>query len=270
MSEIIEDANEAPVEVTEQADSLVDAPAVDSGTSEPSPEQALDAPFSLEDVDESYRSDVERYAKQLQGAYTRKTQALAEQRQEVESLAELRGELYSDDPEQRERALSRLLDDLGYEIGKDNEQTGEEYDEYVDPVDALTARLDAKEAEEANRQQEATEIQALQAQVGAAESALAAYEETNPLSETSRTAIVTFAGALPRLDDGLPDMASAIALWESDRAEAVEGYLKSKRDAEPAPDLSGSTGTNQVNLSDRAQRLQAAEAAAERAVARHA
>ena len=269
MSELTDPIAEDTPVTTDQVEPAIDAPAVDSGTSEPTPEAALDAPFSLEDVDESYRSDVERYAKQLQGAYTRKTQSLADERAELKQLKTLQGELYSDDPEKRDAALSTLLDDLGYEIDG-NEAPEGDYEEYVDPVDELKARIDRMETEKVTQQAEQQELDAVEAQVTFAEQSLTAYEQKTPLTETARLAIVTYAGSLPRQENGLPDMESAIALWESDRAEAVEGYLKTKRNAEPAPDLSGSTGTDQVNLSSRANRLQAAEAAAERAIAKHA
>src|SRR4051794_27161687 len=42
-------------------------------------DQAFDAPFNLADVPEGVREHVERYNKQLQGAFTQKTTALAEQ-----------------------------------------------------------------------------------------------------------------------------------------------------------------------------------------------
>lgn len=269
-TETNEGLEETPTPVEQETPAL-DAPAIDSGTSEPSPEQVLDAPFNLEDVDETYRSDVERYAKQLQGAYTRKTQTLADQKREVQALEELKGNLYSDDPERREEALGKLLGDLGYEFaGQDNEEVAVDDDIYVDPVDELRSRLDARDAADASAQADAQSAAEVQRQVAFAESALAKLEETETLSETAKTAIVTYAGSLPRTDDGLPNMEGAIKLWESDRAEAVEGYLRTKRDAEPAPDVSGQTGTTQINLSDRASRLKAAEAAAERAISSHA
>jgi chromosome segregation ATPase len=271
LSEDITEA-EAPTPAPEadQVDAQPDAP--ETGTSEhATPEADLDAPFRLDDVDESYRSDVERYAKQLQGAYTRKTQELAEQRRELEDLQQLREKLYSEDTEQREQALQGLLDELGYELDKDDDTTDTLNDEYVDPVEELRQRLDAREQAEAQAAAEAKELAAVEAQVNAAQEALAAYEQdSGELSETAKTAIVTYAGSLPRTSDGLPDMESAIKLWESDRAEAVENYLNSKRNVEAAPDLNGSTGTEQVNLSDRATRLRMAEAAAERAAAQHA
>lgn len=271
MSEDITEAEPvAPAETADQVDAQPDAP--ETGTSDTTtPEQSLDAPFKLDDVDESYRSDVERYAKQLQGAYTRKTQELADQRRELEDLQQLREKLYSDDAEQREQALQGLLDELGYEIDQGNETTDETDTGYVDPVQELRQRLDEREQAEAQAAAEAQELAAVEAQVTAATEAIAAYEQTNgEISETAKTAIVTYAGALPRNDDGLPDMDSAIKLWEADRAEAVESYLNSKRNVEAAPDLNGSTGTEQVNLSDRATRLRMAEAAAERAAAQHA
>lgn len=271
LSEDITEA-EAPTPALEadQVDAQPDAP--ETGTSEhATPEADLDAPFRLDDVDESYRSDVERYAKQLQGAYTRKTQELAEQRRELEDLQQLREKLYSEDTDQREQALQGLLDELGYELDKDDDTTDTLNDEYVDPVEELRQRLDAREQAEAQAAAEAKELAAVEAQVNAAQEALAAYEQdSGELSETAKTAIVTYAGSLPRTSDGLPDMESAIKLWESDRAEAVENYLNSKRNVEAAPDLNGSTGTEQVNLSDRATRLRMAEAAAERAAAQHA
>lgn len=270
-----EDTTEAesitPAAEADQVDAQPDAPDT-SGTSETTTsETELDAPFRLDDVDESYRSDVERYAKQLQGAYTRKTQELADQRRELEGLQQLREKLYSEDTDQREQALQGLLDELGYELDKDDDTTDQPTDGYIDPVDELRQRLDAREQAEAEARAEAEQLAAIEAQVSAATAAITAYETDNgDLSETAKTAIVTYAGSLPRTDDGLPDMESAIKLWESDRAEAVENYLNSKRNVESAPDLNGSTGTEQVNLSDRATRLRMAEAAAERAAAHHA
>lgn len=268
--DITEAETNTPAETADQVDAQPDAPET-TGTSDTTPEADLEAPFRLDDVDESYRADVERYAKQLQGAYTRKTQDLAEQRRELEELQQLREKLYSDDTEQREKALQGLLDELGYELDQDDATTDEPSDGYIDPVDELRQRLDAREEAEAAARAEAEQLAAVEAQVNAATAALTAYEQDNgELSETAKTAIVTYAGSLPRTNDGLPDMESAIKLWESDRAEAVETYLNSKRNVESAPDLNGSTGTEQVNLSDRATRMRMAEAAAERAAAQHA
>src|SRR5262245_17138397 len=79
-------------------------PPATTGTSD-----AFETPFNLNDVPEEVREYVDRYNKQLQGAYTRKTQELAEQRKALEPNNALLSRLQSDDETTRDAAVREAL-----------------------------------------------------------------------------------------------------------------------------------------------------------------
>lgn len=97
--------------------------------------------------------------KQLRADYTRKTQALAEERRQIEEQSQLLDMLSSDDPEEQAAAL----DALGYEIPDDSpdwDEDDEDYSEY-DGADednelaALRAELDEVRQRLASEDEEA-------------------------------------------------------------------------------------------------------------------
>jgi hypothetical protein len=267
-----------------EPDQLVDdaqAPAPSGGTSSEEPEGL--APFRLEDVPEEYREHVERYNKQTQGAFTRKTQELASQREQISDLIELRAALQSDDEARQDEAVASFLSSHGYEFetpaGEQPAATpsGEPeelgfVDEEPASVRELRERLDARDRKEQEAEQAEVQSEQLRAQVSHAEASITSLETRleRKLPDSSKSAIVAHAAALPRLEDGMPNMDAAIELWEADTAAAVQAYLQSK-DAPPAPDLSGSSGTpQQERPKTRAERLALADQVAERTYAAHA
>lgn len=259
---------------TTTPEGTVDAAAAppETGTSE----QQYDvlSTFSLEDVPEEHRPHVELYVKQVQGDYTRKTQQLAEDRKAVKDFQELVGRLESEDT--RDEAMAEFARKYGYEFGDEppgTHEEDEEFDEnFRDPrVDKLVQRFD--EQEQARRDAEQAEAQAAQdAEIlGAVDTALDAYAQKQGVKELrpgTRQSIIAIAAAIPRLDDGLPDMEGAITAYEAEVAAEVKAYIDSKRAT--VPDASGSSGALTFDPRDEKERLKAMNAIAERALARHA
>ena len=208
----------------------------------------------------------------VQGAYTRKTQELAAQRAEIQSLVDLRGALGSEDEAARELALADFLAEHGYALETDLEP-GEPAGGTAPPDELaeLRSRLDARDEAEATAREDNAQRDQLRSQVEHAESALTELEgRIGELPEASKSSIVGIAASLARTENGLPDMGAAIEIWEADRAAAVEAYVRSKQ-AEPAPDLSGSSGAPLSSQpKTRAERLAKASQVAERVLASHA
>jgi hypothetical protein len=245
----------------------------------PAADQAFDAPFNLADVPEGVREHVERYNKQLQGAFTQKTTALAEQLREIDGLTpqiELLRRAAGEDPNDRIAALNELLDPFGIEIPDDEDETlldaGAEPTSTVDPelkqtLDYLLEREKAREAQQQTdgqerfRQSVATTVDTALGEFATT----AGYESADKLPEHVRAGILDRAIALPKLPTGLPDMAAAITAYEAHEAAVVSAYVAKKGLTPPTPDLSGEAGRAQIDLSDPKQRL----ARAEEVVGRH-
>jgi hypothetical protein len=262
--------------------------APDTGTSaagQPDPstpaaaDQAFDAPFNLADVPEGVREHVERYNKQLQGAFSQKTAGLAEKLREIEGVTpqiELLRRAQGEDPNDRIAALNELLDPFGIEIPDDEDETlldaGAEPTSTLDPelkqtLDYLLEREKAREAQDATNGQEAFR----QSVATTVETALgefateAGFESADKLPDHVRAGILDRAIALPKLPNGLPDMAAAVTAYNAHEAAIVSAYVQKKGLTPPTPDLSGEAGRAQIDLSDPKQRL----ARAEEVVGRH-
>lgn len=217
-----------------------DEGAAPEGTSGGADEVDLGLNFRLEDVPEEYREHVSRYTKQVQGAYTRKTQELAEQRKTLTPLSELQANL--EDDTKRDAALRELLTRYGWEVEgaeavDDEDDVDEDEDDNGDEpqsdLEARLARIEAREAEErAGKFQERVTAHV--------ESALTAYADAEGLEVIPDGVKAGIAAQLRGLDptpEGLPDMERAIALYEEQRQLAVAQYLESKRGTDM--DLSG-------------------------------
>jgi hypothetical protein len=259
------------------------APVAD-GTSGTQDEPGVLESFRLEDIeDPDMRGHVERYVKQVQGDYTRKTQEVARARHEAQQAIALAEQLQN--PETRLQAL----DALGLEIVSDDDEITDGAPpadlEGLDPSDPVHAELLAmrqwREQQEATAQQrEQAAAQAQQeAQVLAhVDDALDTYAESigkaeDGLPDHTRRRIIAMAATAPRQPNGLPDMDVAVAEYEAIRAEAVQDHLAKLRGGDAptvTPDLSGSSGQPQFTLRDDKDRLAAMNAVAERALARHA
>lgn len=266
-----------PVDVADEMATIVAeeqeaAPEGTSGADEP--ETPNLGGFKLEDVDERYRDDVARYQKQVQGDYTRKTQELAQQRKLVEPLTSLAEALQAEDEDTKNAAIRSFLQEQGWEVegdeGVDEYEDDEDTDD--DEVDGppartttdpeLLARLGALEAE-----REAERREAFEARVNThVTSALDNYKEAEGLTEVPDAIKAGIAAQLRGLDplpDGMPDIATAITLFEEQRVLAHQAYLKSKR--APSMDLSGvPSPAPTVDLRDAKARRKRAEAVAGR------
>lgn len=242
-------------------------------------DQGFDAPFNINDVPAEYREHVERYQKQLQGAFTQKTQELSTERSQLGEWVERLQILNGDDREAKIALYNELLDPLGFELPSG--EADEEFDDGTQPPagDAelvgeapegsqlppeLTEALEFLMGRELQRaaqertQQEDTARENLTTHVeGALEKfgqgrGYEAGEDGKPqIPGHVRDAILSRAIALPKGADGMPDMTSAIAAYEAWEAAAVQEYVNRKGGATPAvPDASGVTGqTQQFDLS---------------------
>lgn len=229
-------------------------------------EQGFDTPFNLADVDESYREHVERYNKQLQAAYTRKTQELASQRAEVEHLTRFADAI--NDETTREQALRVFLDQLGYELDADDEAElaqgeDENYDEYLARIEQLEQQLAAQQQAVAAQEEESWNAE-VSSWVEQTLEWHAGTQGLEALPDMDRNAILTLVSTLPPDEDGMPDVHGAIVQHEANKAAVIQGYLDTKRT--PAVDLSGSTGASQMNLTDDKSRLAAMNQIASRHV----
>lgn len=251
------------------------APA-ESGTSDPTPaEPAFETPFNINEVDEAYREHVERYNRQLQGAYTRKTQELAQQRSSLADTIALHEALANDDT--RDEAIRNLLSQHGWEVGDDDPDPDPAPAHAADPAgdpappsadDDVRARLAAIEADR-QAEREAAEQRArdeyASAVADAVNEGIEAYrtaEKLEKVSEETRTAIVAIARSLQPLDGGMPDMESAIAIHQANLAADRQRYIASKD--VPTPELSGVAGKAAFNPRNDAERLAKANAVAAR------
>lgn len=263
---------------TEQAP--VEGAPAESGTS--GQDESVLERFKLEDVPEEIREHVARYVKQVQGDYTRKTTTLAEQRRAVEAEAEqikaIRetfDKLESEDT--RDEAIMELVSKYGYTFEEAEAQADAAADETGEVAELRDPRVDELlAAQEADRQAKAEADAAAQAEaqreriMDHVDDALDAYAEAEGLDEVpagQRRQIIAIAAGLPRLDGDLPDMETAIAEFEAEKAAIIESYLASKRGV--VPDVSGSTGAETFDPRDSKQRLAAAQRIAEAALARH-
>lgn len=227
-------ADALPPEEDQQA--LDTAP--DTGTS-----QQDDAPFNINDIaDENVRAEVERYNRQIQADYTRKTQSLADERRYVEQTrqeAEAWRALQSD-PAMQAQVLQQLAEQQGYAL-----PDPEEEDVYADPTEQLAARLDAIEQQMANQTQAATQDAQVQHIAGRAETDIA---QLGQFTEAEVAAIVNTAASMPARDDGYLDVEGANQALEAAFTARQERYKQTKR-AQAAP-RAGVAGQKQVDLSD--------------------
>lgn len=285
------EASQAPVseevqpiaEATPAAPVSEDQPPVEGAPAESgtSGEEILER-FKLEDVPEEYREDVGRYVKQAQGDYTRKTMELAEQRRTVEAEAEqikaIRetfDKLESEDT--RDEAVMELVQKYGYTFEEAEAEAEEATDsgevaEFRDPrVDQILAQQEADQQAAADAQAAADGEAFRERIMDHVDDALDAYAETEGIQDgipaAQRRQIIAIAASLPRLEGDLPDMETAIAEFDAEKAAIIEGYLASKRGT--VPDVSGSTGAEKFDPRDSKQRLAAANRIAESALARH-
>ncbi len=245
------DATEAP------ADFGQDQPAVESGA--PSPGEATSAPEAPEYFSENFDpqklpDELQPAYKQMHGAWTRKTQELAEQRQQAEQANQLLQALQSDDENLRNQAL----DALGFEFADAEPDYDPGEDELLDPVDMLQSEVEqlkqAREQELMERQQQ-QQYQQLEQHMEQAFADLA-KGEGRQFSDKERTALAVLAGFIVDHDQsGMPNIQAAHEWLSGLREEWQQGYVQSKN--APRPASSGQPGVPSFDFDDEEQRINA-------------
>ncbi|HET7455389.1 MAG TPA: hypothetical protein VFJ76_07710 [Solirubrobacterales bacterium] len=146
---------EAPAE-QEQPTTEPEAPETDQPEGE---EESFTDSYNPNDVPEEARPQLEAAYKQLQSAYTQKTQGLAEERREAEQARAVVDALQNPNPQIRAATLARLgidertaLEMFGYQPPEEGDDDFDDLAEVRDPrVDKL---LQEREAEQASAQLE--------------------------------------------------------------------------------------------------------------------
>lgn len=219
---------DAPLE-TEDQPTIDEAP--DTGTS-----HEFEAPFDINSIeDEAVRGELDRRLKEMQGAFTKKTQSLAEERKQFQQAQQYIESLQTD-PATRKQLLAELAADQGYELPDDEE---------ADPYDRIQARLDAAEAREQardKREQETVFVQTLEAQVEKD------FAELGDLTEKQQKLIVDAAVSRGLTDEGFLDVKGVY----QDFLEAAQAPNKAYRKSKQAPHVAraGVAGQAKVDLRD--------------------
>jgi hypothetical protein len=237
----------------------------DSGTPAAAPEATGDLPgIDLETVPEPVREQVSDYQKQIQADYTRKRQAEAERLRTVESeAAEARALMDRlNDESQALDVINELAERYGLvpndEI--DHEDLTPEQETLREQQEAIAELRKAEEARQSEAQQHQIRDHVFSAIDDYAESLGLSADEDLP--EPITRAILAATLAAPQGQDGLPDVAAGIQTWRDAEQAAIERYVASK--SAGSPDLSGSSGVEDIDTSTREGRLRAANAVAAR------
>jgi hypothetical protein len=238
------DAIEAPAE-QDQPTSAPEAPETDQPTGG---EESFTDSYNPSELPDEVRPHVEAAYKQLQSAYTSKTQSLAEERREAEQAQQIIAAL------KNPQVAPAVLAQLGYDERKMLELYGyqpgeEESDEFADP-DERIARLEQtlaqqQQAEQAQRQESAVtdyiagEIEALEKKLG------------REFDEGEQKVLDAYARQFAKqTPDGrlVPDVEGAGQLLSGILSSHEKALLDPKRKAPRVPGNGGS-GSRTVDLS---------------------
>lgn len=245
-------------------DGPTDAPAIEQdqpteAVSAPSPGEETSAPeFFNENFDPtSLPDELQPAYKQMQGAFTKKTQEIAEQRKAAESAQAFFTAL--NDPEQRSDAIRWLAENygeeavyeaLGLDVSEDEEPEDNTDDRFRDPrVDEL---LQEREQQKQAAQQEA-QLAHIEKLVDAqfAEVAKAAGYE---LDEDEQQAILADAiSSFPPGPDGAPQVKAAFERHQRIWEKRQKKWIESKQGHNPAP--TGQPGQPKFDIRDRDERI---------------
>ena len=273
------DAATQPSETELDAASAAAAEAIaEPGTEEATapatdPADEIGAGFRLEDVPEEYREHVERYAKQVHGGFTRKTQELADQRREAEAALALQKRL-SDDATRMD-ALRELAAEHGIELEFDDDgevvdataTDGADGDETAKRIAALE-RAEAQRAADAEQRDREDYIAEVSDRIEEGLSGLAeklGLGEDEAVSDQVRDHVVAIARSIAPIEENgrkYPNMDAAVAQYEAWRAAEIQRYVQSKRVQTPKKD--GGPAAPKFNARDDRERLAAANAIAGR------
>lgn len=211
-----------------------------------------DSSSDLSDFPDEAREYIERREKEMQADYTRKTQALAEERKAAQQAQTIVNAASNPNHPDHEQALAIL----GLEVGDDDD------DEYVDEEDALRADVEAlKDAYLA--EQERSEQQAFQdAEDDFVSERIEALEEKEGLEFSDEELQLLYDAALSnRKDDGEPDVDGAYGLLKRVYDTRQKEWVHSKQT--PRQPGSGRAASRKLNLDNREERISyAAEVAA--------
>lgn len=222
----------------------------DKPESDSAPESGTSADTSFAEVtipDDAGREWFEKQYGELRSDYTRKTQALAEERKQIEQYrqeAELMARLRSDETTQAQ-VFRELAERLGYDL--DDDEDDEYEDSFRDPrVDQLLA--------EREEQQKAQELASLESHIDHQIDEIAKRENLQ-VSDKTRDWLFAKVLSLPPRADGNPDVESAVADFRVIQDEWQKSYVESKR-TPVAPGV-GQAGVPKFDPTDEKQRRQA-------------
>jgi hypothetical protein len=275
------------------ADTAADNDGAPEGTSAGTEDATEDAPvgdesftnFRIEDVPEEHREYVEKAYKQLQGDYTRKTQSLAQERQEAENAMAFIAALQSED--QRADALRQiaqayggeqaLLDILGYETEEPDLDT-EPFDEDIDPDDPNAAmraeweQFKAFQAQQLAAQEEAEAAKAEEEHLDRIDQSVtdqlsALAKQHGEISPEEEQLLIGHALANPPDENGFPRLAAAYDALQASYSARQQRWAKSKETTHVAPDGQAATQVPDLdNERERRDHLAAAIAAHDAAI----
>lgn len=146
------------------------------------------------------------------------------------------------------QAQAEALSHYGIELAEAEQEA--EDDLFDDPVERTQREVEELKQWRAEREQREQNAEFEKLEREYIDSTLKEIEKTDKegfkLSEKDKRIVEAYAKG-NRLDDGRPDLEGGFALVKESKAEAREGYLKSKRDATAAP--VGAEGEAKVDFS---------------------
>jgi hypothetical protein len=250
-----EDAFEGPSSEDEQVEAVDSAPEGTSATDD------FGVTYDINAFPEEYREQVQALERDFKGQYTRKTQELAQQRQEWETSHDNWTKLNTDS-EFQEQLLRELMELHGYEV-EDDEPVDPGYEDDIaemfhDP--RLDEFLSAIQDQHAQQEQEA-QIEALTEHV---ETSIADYEkQVGELDDSEKALIVNQAVQLGLNQEGKLRVDEAIALHQQAVTAANARYRKTKN----APAIGHGTqgeAVHEFDPTDRQARMEVARSMLER------
>lgn len=260
--DVVEEAPESgsPDQPADTDAATDDAP---EDSEEPGTSDADEEADAFTDVDLDSLSDEERGRyEQMQADYTRKTQALAEQRAELESVQSFVTDLVADEPSEAQAAMQEqvfraLAERLGYQLEGDEETDdaaeGDDEPEFRDPrVDALLAEREA-EAEAKRQEEYEAQIDAVETEIEDGLKALAKKDGVD-LTDDELSLLFDATLALPPVDGDKPDVAGAYKRLTTVLNVNKQRWIDSKK-ADPAP--GGTAGDEKPDLSTEEGRIAA-------------
>lgn len=251
---------EAPAEQDQPTVDAPEAPKTDQPTG--SEEESFTDSYDPSELPEEARGAYEEAYKRLQGAYTKKTQSLAEERREAEQAQQVVQGLRN--PQVAPAILSQLgytekeiLEMFGYQPEEDPTEEPDLYEE----VQGLKQTLAQRDAAEKAAQQEEAVTDYIAEQIEAMEK-----EAGREFDPEEHQLLYTFAQANPD-GQGLPDVKGGYGLLSGILSSREKALLDPKR-ATSRPPGNGKTASRTVDLSketpeERRERMAEAAAAAQ-------